>query len=148
MPARHFVIALLLVVSPTAFGGVYKCSVDGKLVFSDIPCAPDAKQVQVSTASPTEADQSAAKARADNDIKEVKLQEERERIAREAAKRTSAKTPTQAEICADIKAKRADAEAWAERFSSPVNRLRELDKAKHYDDEYFSKCYGWSNGNY
>lgn len=48
---RICVAAAVALTALTAQAQVYKCKVDGKTVFSDQPCAPDAKQINVRPAA-------------------------------------------------------------------------------------------------
>jgi len=50
--ARWLILPLYVVFSATVEAAVYKCEVDGKVVFSDRPCATDAKEVQVNAPPP------------------------------------------------------------------------------------------------
>lgn len=45
--ATAIIAAASLILSSQAFAQVYKCKVNGKSVFSDVPCADDAKKVHV-----------------------------------------------------------------------------------------------------
>lgn len=48
MKTRLLVISILLVASPVAFATTYKCKMaDGRTVFQDIPCAPEARTEHV-----------------------------------------------------------------------------------------------------
>lgn len=47
MERRLITVALLGLVTFTAEAAIYKCTIDGKVVFSQTPCADDAKTVTV-----------------------------------------------------------------------------------------------------
>ncbi len=94
------VLALLLLVRPVSAQTVYKCRVDGKLAYGDVPCAAgSAEALRVPTAPPPDPDTEARLARQKalltvlqnerrvNEVREARAARAQERAGRAAAQR-------------------------------------------------------------
>lgn len=139
------IILLLGLLSPSlvAQAQVYKCVENGKTVFSGIPCSADAKAVN---ATPAMGDfDPAAAARVNSETAAIKA-----KLAAQDAERTAARQAAAARVessrsaeqdrCANIRAKKNDAEYWAREFRHPDNIAREQAKAEHWKERLWWEC--------
>lgn len=83
---RHIALAVMAALIPSySQAGVFKCSVDGKTVYQQVPCTGDSKTVNLTNATtPTEEERIAA-------------QNRNQRIKAEIARREAEKAPKKPE---------------------------------------------------
>lgn len=129
-------------VSP-AQAQVYKCTENGKTVFSDVPCSTGAKRVDVRPAAGGYDADAAARTRMQTE--RIKGQQALEDSRREAARRATAAridAERQAKVakCNKIRARRDDAKYWAGEFQHKDNIRREEAKQKDAQDALWWEC--------
>jgi hypothetical protein len=123
---------------------VYRCVVDGRTTFSQVPCGPDAELQRVSPASGPADESAALEARIRASQARLELQRidaERDR-QRELARREREREQRQAELdkqwhCEVIARERASAERLASRFVVPKNIRREEERARELRTRQF-----------
>ena len=140
---RPILFIALLFASSTAFAQVFKCSVDGRTVFSDRPCSADSAPIDLRPAM-GQYDRDAAREA------ETRTSRERARVSEIETERRVSQNRVQAEIeakrqaeldrCAKIGKDKADAETRAARFHHPDQIKREREKAKHLATRQFFDC--------
>lgn len=135
------VIAAFLVAPAQA--QVYKCTENGKTVFSDVPCATGAKRVDVRPATGGYDADAAARARMQTErIKQQQALEDSERAAARRSTETRIAAERQAKVdkCRKIREERDDAKYWASEFKHKDNIKREQAKQKGAQDALWWEC--------
>jgi len=112
--SRHLILISLLgvIAGGTATAGVYKCVVDGKPVFSQIPCAPDAEVVNLDIVKPTAEQQDASAERLANvraTQSDAKRERDRELALRQAEREVRRLEAARDRELAEIERKRGHA---------------------------------------
>jgi hypothetical protein len=82
-------LALFIAVAQGAHAAVYKCEINGKIEFSDRPCAPNAAPVNLDVARPNEADAARAQERARENVEQADALRQREALEQEKARAES-----------------------------------------------------------
>lgn len=144
MSPRTALFTLALIACEPSFAQVYRCTIDGRTVFSGTPCAIDAEQINVrpSSGPGSRDDALRARLRALQDARTV-----REIEYRRAAERTARSiTPggiggsDKSDRCKEIARERSKAERLSQAYVVPDNIRREQEKLKHYEQRDFFEC--------
>lgn len=78
------IFLILSMVSFTSSAEVFKCkSPEGRIVYSELPCAPDAQSVNHLAKAPSEENVRAAQARLDSNVRQADVMERQERLDRD-----------------------------------------------------------------
>lgn len=132
------------VSSPVA-AEVYKCQEGGKTVYSQMPCASDAKPMDLKVDRPSDADRLRAKAQSRRE-RAFNAEVDRERAEgearnREAADEIQAGKDAKAKKCADYKSELARLEGTKDKWISPALRQRDHDRVSELKSALFSECF-------
>lgn len=151
IPAAIIITTIVVVVGATLLGfstpskaqQVFRCQLDGRTVFSDRPCAPDAEAVTTRPAA-GEYDRSAGRS-AEIRTQTLQRQQALEDIDREAARiadqrRMAAEQAAERKRCEALMKQHADALYWSKEFRHPDNVRRERDKANLARERAFFEC--------
>ncbi len=82
MMKKMVMLAALLMVALSARAGVFKCATPNGVVYSEHPCASDAKEVSNLAKKPSEENVRSARMRLANDMREVSNKELQDQVAR------------------------------------------------------------------
>lgn len=140
---RTMIVAVALAAALPVHAQVYKCQEGGKTVFSDIPCATNARQIDARPATGAYNPEEGERARLNTEASSARLaaEEARRMAAREAAlAELEASRASEQDQCASIRAKKQDAEHWAREFRHPDNIRREQAKADYWKDRLWWEC--------
>ncbi len=132
------------VSSPVA-AEVYKCQEGGKTVYSQMPCASDAKPMDLKVDRPSDADRLRAKAQSRRE-RAFNAEVDRERAEgearnREAADEIQAGKDAKAKKCADYEAEVARLEGTKDKWVSPALRQQDHDRIRELKSALFSECF-------
>lgn len=126
---------------------VFRCTVGGKTTYSDMPCQNEASggRVRLYSGGPSEEDATRAQARldqlkADSAALKARQEAEREAGANYQLNKIYAEREAKRNLCAELIAKKKDAEYWAAEFRHPDNIAREQGKAAHAEDRLWWDC--------
>ena len=141
--------AVLLLLPALAFGqSTYKCTENGKTVYSERPCGQSAQKLSIGDSAADEARyKEAYKRRMAAEDAAANSEEAAATRAAGAAKadqrraEPSAKDTKQA-YCNKLVSKAKAASDEAETYFTPKYREDAKRRQKEYEDEHFSKCYG------
>lgn len=121
---KRLILILALISLPASAGDVYRCG----NTYSDTPCAIGAKPMALVAINTNVVQMPRAQRTAEeSDGPQVM---------------TMGEPRSNSAHCRGLLDKKATAEYWANNYRHPDNIQRERDKAKGYDDRYFSDCYG------
>lgn len=144
MSPRTALSVLALLACAPASAQVYKCTIDGRAVFSGSPCAIDAKPITVNPASGPGNYDDALRARnqARRDARAARDIEQQRSAARALRSRTHGGIgpAEKSDRCKEIERERASAEKWSQEYTHPDNIKREQGKLKHYEQRDFFEC--------
>ena len=132
-------------VSSPAAAEVYKCQEGGKTVYSQMPCASDAKPMDLKVDRPSDADRLRAKAQSRRE-RAFNAEVDRERAEgearnREAADEIQAGKDAKAKKCADYEAEVARLEGTKDKWVSPALRQQDHDRIRELKSALFSECF-------
>lgn len=82
MMKQPVMLAVLLLVALSAIAGVFKCATPNGVVYSERPCASDAKEVNNLAKKPSEENIRSARMRLANDMLEVSNKERQDQATR------------------------------------------------------------------
>lgn len=136
-------LALVMAAIEPVQAQIFKCTENGKSVFSDRPCAPDAAAMDVKPAAGgyNRLDDLRARSRtAQNEAELLKIDMDRAARRQATAREIDVKRQAEADRCKEIREKKQDAEYWAKEFRHPDNVQREQDKAKHWKERLWWEC--------
>ena len=136
---------LLIAAAMPAHAQVYKCTEGGKTVYSQTPCAENAKPMDLKVHQPTDAERLRAKAQSRRE-RAFNAQVDRERAEgearnREAADEIQAGKDAKAKKCADYKSELARLEGTKDKWISPALRQRDHDRVSELKSALFSECF-------
>lgn len=143
MRAGAICAALLVLVATSSHAQVFKCTENGKTVFSDRPCGDTAREVDVRPARGGYDPGAAARIR--NQTERLNSQFAAQDRAREAARqadaaRIDAERKAKADKCSQIRRERDRAEYWAGEFRHKDNIARERAAQKDAQDALWWEC--------
>lgn len=122
---------------------VYKCTENGKTVYSSQQCSPGAKPIaaQPATGSYNAAAASEARMRtmqAQSELATAEAERESARQRQRAAAESASSSANGG--CSQMKTDHAEAQYWANNYRHPENIRREKAKAKYLEDKSFFDC--------
>lgn len=136
-------IAGALLASPAAAQQIFKCTENGKTVFSDNPCGDSARELDVRPARGGYDPGAAARIRSQTEQLNSRFDAEertRDRARQAAAARIDAARQAKIDKCRKIREERNDAKYWAGEFQHKDNIRREEAKAKSAQDALWWEC--------
>lgn len=139
------VVALLAaaLLAGSAQAQVFKCTENGKTVFSDAPCGDSAREIDVRPARGGYDPGAAARIRSQADVINQRFdaeQDARDRARQAASARIDAERQAKIDKCNQIRRDRDDAKRWAGEFRHKDNIRREERKADAAQDALWWEC--------
>jgi len=142
---KRAIIVIAFALALPAHAQVYKCAEDGKTVYSQTPCASEAKPMDLKVHQPTEEDRLRAQAQALRDQAfNAGVDGERaaaERRSRAAADARQAEKDAKARKCADYEAEIARLQGTKDKWISPALRQKDYDRIGKLESAHFSECF-------
>ncbi len=141
---RRIAAALALLISAaTAQAQVYKCQIDGRTTFSDLPCGDDAREIDTTPAAGGY--DPAAGWRRGADVRQLRLRQELERIRSSGAAVANVGSSRSDQIgrdvrCGQIRRERRSAEWLAENYVMKKNIERAKRDAKQANSDLWWEC--------
>ena len=135
--------ASVLISHPACAQQVFKCTENGKAVFSDHPCGDSARELDVRPARGGYDPGAAERIRSQADSVNRRFdaeQDARDRARQAAAARIDAERQAKADKCRKIREERDDAKYWAGEFEHKDNIRREEARAKSAQDALWWEC--------
>lgn len=142
---KAVIILSLLALALPAQAQVYKCTEGGKTVYSQMPCAADAKPVELKVHQPTEADRLRAEAQSLRE-QAVNARNDGERMAAErrsraAAEARQAEKDAKARKCAEYQEEIKRREGTKDKWASGALRQQDHDRIRELNDKHFTECF-------
>jgi len=137
---KRAIIVIAFALALPAHAQVYKCAEGGKTIYSQTPCAANAKPIELKVHHPSEEDLQRARRQAAINAEAQAIRNEYQQRADERREMARARAASEPDECDRMLQEHAEAKRLAGEYQHPANIRREQERAKKIASNSFFRC--------